>query len=438
MQIDSGSWRDRLARDTRRVFVLDDDPTGTQTTSDIDVILIPGPDQYREFVRTAGAAVHVLTNTRALPREAATELIESIVADVTDVCASERVVPAFVLRGDSTLRGHVFAEVDAMGASDAVTLLVPALPEAGRVTIGGIHWLVEGGMIAPVSESEFAADPVFGYGAETITDWVAEVAPGRQAVTVPLDELRRHGPDAVSGALLEADDGTVVIPDAVDESDLRITAWGLLDAEQSGRDIVVRSAASFATTRYGGQGRDVSGDLMDPGATVLVVCGSHTMASTLQLKALSAQTGVEVVTLPTGACNQDALTELAAALHQDLAHRGLAILATERARRAEDDSLDDGASVMRALMTVTDAVIPAADVVITKGGITSAQTAVHAMGASKAHVLGQVLPGVPVWRVENNSRSGTLQIVVPGNVGTEGTLSTVLSFCRADVGGTDG
>jgi len=70
--------------------------------------------------------------------------------------------------------------------------------------------------------------------------------------------------------------------------------------------------------------------------------------------------------------------------------------------------------------------VPAADVVVTKGGITSAEVACTAIGATSAWVEGQVLPGVSVWRLTSDRGKDLLYVVVPGNVGDEATLLTIL------------
>ena len=71
-----------------------------------------------------------------------------------------------VSRSDSTLRGHVIAEVRALDAArrqvtgrgfDGV-LLVPAYFEAGRFTAGNVHWAWVGADVPPASETEFARD----------------------------------------------------------------------------------------------------------------------------------------------------------------------------------------------------------------------------------------------------------------------------------------
>lgn len=50
-----------------------------------------------------------------------------------------------------------------------------------------------------------------------------------------------------------------------------------------------------------------------------------------------------------------------------------------------------------------------------QGGITSSDLAVKAMGATRAEVAGQALPGVPLWRLGPGSRyPGVPYIVFPG------------------------
>jgi uncharacterized protein YgbK (DUF1537 family) len=61
--------------------------------------------------------------------------------------------------------------------------------------------------------------------------------------------------------------------------------------------------------------------------------------------------------------------------------------------------------------------------IVAKGGITSSDVATRALQMKSALVLGQVLPGVPVWRVRpRTSRRGMLLVVFPGNVGDEDAL----------------
>jgi uncharacterized protein YgbK (DUF1537 family) len=64
--------------------------------------------------------------------------------------------------------------------------------------------------------------------------------------------------------------------------------------------------------------------------------------------------------------------------------------------------------------------------IIAKGGITSSEIGTIALKVKKALVLGQVLPGVPVWLTGPESRfPNTPYIIFPGNVGEEDSLRKI-------------
>jgi hypothetical protein len=63
---------------------------------------------------------------------------------------------------------------------------------------------------------------------------------------------------------------------------------------------------------------------------------------------------------------------------------------------------------------------------IAKGGITSHDTAQKGLSIATARVLGQVEPGVPVWRAGRESKfPGMNYVVFPGNVGDDDALFRV-------------
>ena len=64
---------------------------------------------------------------------------------------------------------------------------------------------------------------------------------------------------------------------------------------------------------------------------------------------------------------------------------------------------------------------------VAKGGITSSDIGVHALQVRRATVLGQALPGVPVWKLGAESRyPGMSYVVFPGNVGDEDGLRSLV------------
>ena len=66
-------------------------------------------------------------------------------------------VPHIMKKTDSALRGNIGAELSAVLDASGASFLpfFPALPEMGRVTVGGIHYIGE----TPVAQSPFGQDP---------------------------------------------------------------------------------------------------------------------------------------------------------------------------------------------------------------------------------------------------------------------------------------
>jgi uncharacterized protein YgbK (DUF1537 family) len=412
-----------LRRDPRRVVVLDDDPTGTQTISDVDIVLRPDVERFEAFFGSPARALYVLTNTRAMFRDEAIDVLREIVRDVQTVAdrAEESWVP--ILRGDSTLRGHVFAEIDAIHPADAISLFVPAFPQGGRLTLGGVQLVEIDGQRWNAADTEFALDPSFGYRSRDLVSWVAEVGGGRSATIVPLQVLRAQGQDAVAAALEGAGSGSVVIPEAETVSDLRCVAMGLLDAEDRGGTIAIRSASTFAAIRAGLSGRELDRAPTRGPLRILVACGSYTQASTAQLAVLAAR-GWRIHEL--GANTSEG--RVIATARADLDRDGLTILATPRIR-TDDGGPASGASMMDRMTSVVRHLRDDIDGVIAKGGITSAAVATS-LGADIARVEGQLAPGIALWSLVLAGRRRLPYAVIPGNVGGKDAIAGVLDRMR--------
>src|SRR4029434_302180 len=70
--------------------------------------------------------------------------------------------------------------------------------------------------------------------------------------------------------------------------------------------------------------------------------------------------------------------------------------------------------------------------ILAKGGITSSDVATQGLGVRRALVLGQILPGVPVWQLGPETRHpGLGYIVFPGNVGGPQALAEVVLGLRS-------
>ena len=244
-----------VAAAPRVLVVLDDDPTGTQSVSDLPVLLRWEESDFRwAFAPRAGrapAAVYVLTNTRSLDaaevearnREAVTHALAAAEATGTTL--------GFVSRSDSTLRGHYPLETDVIAATlderigqtvDGVVIVL-AFPDAGRITIGGVHYVRTNESLTPVSETEFARDATFGYRHSDLAGYVEEKSAGRftAADVIVLDLSTVRGPTSgIADLLAAATDSTPIVVDIVTENDLRSLALGLAEAESRGKRLLYR------------------------------------------------------------------------------------------------------------------------------------------------------------------------------------------------------
>ena len=69
--------------------------------------------------------------------------------------------------------------------------------------------------------------------------------------------------------------------------------------------------------------------------------------------------------------------------------------------------------------------------IVAKGGITSSDVGVKALGVRRALVMGQAAPGIPVWKTDAGSKFPDMPYVIfPGNVGGVETLYEVVRLLR--------
>jgi uncharacterized protein YgbK (DUF1537 family) len=390
-------------------------------------------------------AIHMITNSRALTPAGA----EAITTHAARAALEGAPDAQLVLRGDSTLRGHVLEEYRGVRAvvgcgRPPVLLLVPALPAAGRVTREGTHFVSRGGRTVPLHETEFAHDGHFRYHSARLIEWAHERSGGwfaaERGTEVPLAALRTPGSGAVADALARAwrsAGPAVCAPDAESVEDLELIAAGLREARSDGVAVIVRCAPTFAGVLSGALASGLAAPPAPEGG-ILIVCGSYVQGTTRQLAHLAASHGAPAIELDplvlagSGAPAEAAIAEAAARARAELARTGLAVVATARERPEGTHDLDSGMRIARNLAGVVRAVGPGPGVVVAKGGITSAITMQSGLGADSAWVAGPLLPGVALWRVSAEGRE-VAYVVVPGNVGDDALLSDLIDLLEAGV-----
>lgn len=425
-----------------RLVVLDDDPTGTQTVHDIPLLTEWGIDALREeLIRSR--TFFVLTNSRSLPAVEAVQRAQEIGQNLKQAAADAGVEVVVLSRSDSTLRGHYPAEVDALCVGierkyDA-TVLVPFFEAGGRYTLGDIHYVQQGEELVPAAQTEFARDKAFPFSHSWLPAYVEEKTQGRirakEVQGISIQTLREGGPEAVCQQLMQIPPNAVIVINACSARDMEVAVMGLYLAAEQGKTFLYRTAASFVRVLAGMPLKPLlqaSEMAIETQAGGVLFVGSHIPKSTAQLaRALELpdieSVEIEVSKLVVEAHRQAAidacLEQITNALQQGkhvIAFTSRKLIATGSAER----SLSISRIISRSVCEIVQRLPVQPRFFIAKGGITSNDIATIGLQVRRAEVVGQLQPGVPVWKLGPESKfPGMHYVVYPGNVGSESGLA---------------
>ena len=445
-------WKHSLLGDIRQKFneakykiiVLDDDPTGTQTVRDLPVLTHWSKECITNELLSEYPAFFLLTNSRALPEEAAIELAEEIGGNIKQASDSTGIRTVVISRSDSTLRGHFPAEVDALARplekDHLPYLLIPFFLEGGRYTLDDTHYVQEKSLLVPAAETVFAQDAAFGFSHSNLTKWIEEKTHGElraeEVHSITLADIRRGGPERVALLLAQVEDGQACIVNAASYRDMEVVVSALQLVENSGKEFLYRTAASFVRTRTG---LDQYGGLLKKDELVttsrhggLFVIGSYVEKTTHQIDVLFDTTDIVPIEINVEALldeiQQDA--EIKRTIHNvSLTLRDgkdVALYTSRKLVKGDDanTSLEIGKTVSLSLIRVVKNIAVQPRYLVAKGGITSSDVATEALGIKRAMVIGQAQPGVPAWQCgAETAYPGMSFIIFPGNVGNDDALA---------------
>lgn len=448
------------ARAGRAVVVLDDDPTGSQSVHDVELLLVEDPALLKTAINGPAPACFALTNNRALDEPQARRVTRRLADHVYRIAADASRPVDIVSRSDSCLRGHVVAEISELRAAarrsghplDGI-LFVPALLSAGRFTEDNVHYAVIDGVPRPVAETEFARDRTFGYQNSNLVQFLGEVSGGairaESVLTISLADIRHGGQGRISDVLARAHDEAWIIVNATAEADLDVVAASVREAQAAGSTFGFRTGPSFVRALVGQSPRGpleasdihLAGDGTGAG---LVVAGSHTHTTTDQLDALLRRQSMRVVDLN--------VNRVLDPVERDRYLRSVSDRVVRAGKAAEDvllatsrtallgsganASLDRARLISEAVVRVVSASVPASRFswVLAKGGITSHDVASGGLGIRRARVVGHFPCGGVTLLEPLDAPRGTLgrpYVVFPGNVGSPDALAETVELLRA-------
>jgi uncharacterized protein YgbK (DUF1537 family) len=446
-----GEIQQAVAESKRKLVVIDDDPTGTQTVHDIELFTTWNAHMLAEAFRDEHQLFYLLTNSRSMPEDDAVQLNRETARQLVEASQATGVNFVVASRSDSTLRGHYPAEIFALereltalrGSGFDGHLVVPAFFEGGRYTINDIHYVAtptaDSDTLLPADQTPFAQDRVFGYKTAYLPAWIETKSEGYwkadQVISIELKLIRQGGPDAVAAELKAVKGGMPVVINAAGYGDLAVVVLGLLQAEAAGKRFLYRTAASFVRLRGALAVKplleinEILTNSSSAKAGGVVIVGSYVPGSSTQLENLLTLSNVVGIELPVErviGSDDEARTvssEAGRQLEAAVETGRVGVLYTSRKLVTSADrveNLEIGKKVSHALIAALQEVKTRPRFIIAKGGITSHDVAQKGLGAARAYVLGQLFPGVPVWRLQTGTQSrfeGVPYVVFPGNVG---------------------
>jgi uncharacterized protein YgbK (DUF1537 family) len=441
-----------LAKNQRKIIVLDDDPTGVQTVHGVPVYTDWTQESIESGFDDDNSLFFILTNSRGMTAEE-TKKVHTEIARNIAVAAQKRSCDFILIsRSDSTLRGHYPLETltlkETLERETNVRfdgeIICPFFIEGGRYTAGNVHYVKTGENLIPAAQTEFAADKTFGYKHSDLTEWVEEKTGGeytKESVTViSLEDIRGNNIDKIVSLLEEVRDFGKIIVNALDYSDVKIFAAAFYRALDSRKRFIFRSAAAIPKVLGGISDKPflsreelLSGENKRGG---IIVIGSHVQKTSRQLEILLTKTNIVPIEFNTHLVLDDVLFTAEQKRVQQLCNESIeagktTVIYTSRKRfdlnsGNKEDELRVAVKIAAAVTGFVSNLSGKPRFIIAKGGITSSEIGTTALKVKKALVLGQVLPGIPVWLTGNESRfPNTPYIIFPGNVGDEDGLKKI-------------
>jgi len=174
----------------------------------------------------------------------------------------------------------------------------------------------------------------------------------------------------------------------------------------------------------------------------LIVVGSYIPKTTAQIDALLSLPEITSVKINVEALldenrRQDAIEHIAQSAERGLRNERTVVIYTSRELITGNDTesnLAIGSRVSEGLIAIVGLISTRPRYLIAKGGITSSDVATKGLEVKRALVLGQILPGVPVWQLGPESKyPGMPYVVFPGNVGGPRALADVVNILKASM-----
>ncbi len=447
--------QNEIVLSNKKIVVLDDDPTGVQTVHGVSVYTDWTQENIDAGFLEENNLFFILTNSRGFTVEQTTICHRQIIERIKKASQKTGKEYLIISRGDSTLRGHYPLETEILreGIEEDKEekidgeILCPFFKEGGRYTIGDIHYVKIGEHLVPAGQTEFAGDKTFGYHSSNLCEYIEEKTEGRytadQVVSISLEELRAVDFDKITDKLLNVTDFGKIVVNAVDYCDLKVFAIALYRAMAQGKKYMFRTAAALVKIMGGISDKPllhraemISKATKNGG---IIIVGSHTKKTTSQLEELRKVPDLTFVefnsdlVLKKDEFQKEIEKTLLIEKEEILKGKTVVVYTKRQLLVIENDTKENALIRSVEISNAVQSLVGRLDVtpafVIAKGGITSSDIGTKALQVKRAEVMGQIRPGIPVWKTGQESRFPDIPYVIfPGNVGEITTLKEAVEI----------
>ncbi|MDD7044390.1 MAG: four-carbon acid sugar kinase family protein [Peptoniphilaceae bacterium] len=436
-----------IKKNNKKIIVLDDDPTGTQTTHDLKIYTNPSQESLENGFDDENNCFFILTNSRSFTKEKTKDYHQKIAKNIAKVSKEKDKDFILISRSDSTLRGHYPIETQVLketiekesGESFDGEILIPFFKEGKRYTIDDEHYVEEAGFLKKAQDTEFAKDRTFSYKSSNLYEYIEEKTEGEykkeNIVSISLEELRNADLESIENKLLKVKNFNKVFVNAEDYWDIKVFVLALyrvLDRKK----FIFRTAASFVREVAGVKERGLltHDELIENNQYGgIIAIGSHTEKTTKQLENIKEFKDIEFIEFNSDlADNVEKFNEEINNIikkENELIKSGKSVaIYTKRKyfskyNDTREDELIRSVRISKGLAKIVGSLEINPSFVVAKGGITSSDVATDSLNLKFANVIGQIHPGVPVWRSPKDSKYPNIPLVIfPGNVGDENSL----------------
>lgn len=429
-------------------IIIDDDPTGNQTVHGVPLLTQWDVDTLEDEFKKQTPLFFLLTNSRSLTEKEVVEIYTEVAKNIVKAAKQTGRDYTIISRGDSTLRGHFYTEVSTIKniINNPLTVFAPVMFEGGRVTVNDIHYIKEKNQsLIPVSESSFANDHTFGYENSNLKKWIKEKTAQKNEVpkvhSFSVNAIRKKSVHSLSEEILKLNAVDYCIINALNYSDLDKIAQAFLLAEASGKEILYRTSSSFVPSYVGMASKDLlqASEIVnsDTQNGALIIVGSYVSKSSEQLKCVLEEEKKQNVHIELNTTEilsssyQSYLRIIIHTIEKNIKSGNNIILSTSRAVKigsTKEETIAIAKKISNALIAIVQQISCKPRYILSKGGITSHDIATKGLKMKKSITIGQVLPGIPVWQMGEETKFPNIgYIVFPGNVGEKDTLKQLIN-----------